>query len=175
MSEPEFLCARCARHMRTCCQTCEIYVSPGDVKRIGDHVGRTDFHEMRRPEDDVYLDHDDDPPWRDHVFRADGTRRVLRRQPSGDCTFLGSQGCTLPLEVRPLVCRLFPYDYDAGGIRQDLAGGCPTHLVRPDWDLIRELDMRPDDAHRWHRQLYEEIQLEQPVSADNASADRHHV
>lgn len=175
MSEPEFLCVRCARHMRTCCQTCEIYVSPGDARRIATYVGNDEFHEFRRPEDAAYLDHDDDPPWRDHVFRRDGSRRVLKRQPSGDCTFLGPQGCILPLEVRPLVCRLYPYDYDAGGIQDEPARGCPTQLVRPGWDLIQELNMNLQDAQRWHRQLYEEIQLEESVSPGNVTADRHHV
>ncbi len=49
MSDPEFLCVRCARHMKTCCQTCEIYVSPGDVERISAHTGRRDFYEFRAP------------------------------------------------------------------------------------------------------------------------------
>ena len=54
---------------------------------------------------------------------------MLKRQPDGDCTFLGEQGCVLPLETRPLICRLYPYDYSEQGIRDELAAGCPLELA----------------------------------------------
>ena len=41
-------------------------------------TGRDDFYEFRVP-DPVYPDQDDDPIWREHVFRADGSRRMLKR------------------------------------------------------------------------------------------------
>jgi Fe-S-cluster containining protein len=156
----EFLCVRCARHRKTCCQTCEIYVSPGDLQRVAAHTGRSDFSEFRAPANPLYADQDDDPPWRDQVFRPDGTRRVLRRQANGDCVFLGPHGCQLPLEVRPLVCRLYPYDYNADGILPELSPGCPLELLAPGQGLIAALDMHLADAQRWHQQLYAEIGLE---------------
>jgi Fe-S-cluster containining protein len=162
MSDHEFLCVRCARHMKTCCQTREIYATPGDVERIAAHTQQDDFYHYQVPDDPDYLDHDDDPSWRDHVFRDDNSRRVLKRQPNGDCTFLGPQGCVLPLEVRPLVCRLYPYDYTEDGIRDELSQGCPLELVPPGQSLLVALDMKLADAQRWHRQLYEEILLEDP-------------
>jgi Fe-S-cluster containining protein len=161
----EFLCARCARHQKTCCQFVEIYTSPGDVQRISDYTGRDDFYEYRGPDNPVYLDHDDDPVWRDNVFLADGTRRLLKRLPNGDCTFLGPQGCTLSLEVRPLICRLYPYDYDEQGIKPVLAEGCPLELLRPGQELIPTLNMNLQDAERWREQLYEEIRLEKTTDA----------
>ena len=157
MSTEEFLCVRCARHMKTCCQTSEIYVTPGDVQRIGEFTGRDDFKEFRAPEDPIYLQLDDDPVWIEHVIRPDGTRRVLKRQENGDCTFLGNHGCVLPLETRPLICRMYPYDYDANGIRDDLANGCPMELLRPGQGLVAALEMNRADAQRWHRQLYAEV------------------
>ena len=163
MSNEEFLCARCARHMKTCCQTPEIYVTPGDVERIANHIGRRDFAHFRVPTDPVYLEEDDDPVWQEHVVREDNTRRVLKKRPDGDCSLLGPQGCTLPVEVRPLVCRLYPYDYDERGIRDELAGGCPVELLRPGQVLLEVLGMKIDDARRWHKQLYEEIRLENDV------------
>jgi hypothetical protein len=89
--------------MKTCCQTAEVYVTRGDVRRIEEHSGRTDFHEFRQPENPIYQPDDqfDDPVWQENVFQPDGSRRVLKREAGGDCTFLGSAGCTLPLEVRP--------------------------------------------------------------------------
>lgn len=156
----EFLCVRCSRHMRTCCQFSEVYVSPGDLKRIEAHTGRADFTEFRAPVNPSYADQDDDPPWAEHVFRADGARRVLKRLPEGDCTFLGPHGCVMPLEVRPLVCRLYPFDYDANGIRNELSHGCPVELLKPGQGLLEALDMQETDAERWRAQLYQEILLE---------------
>lgn len=160
MADDELLCVRCARHTRTCCQRCEIYTTLGDVERIAHFTGVADFTEFRVPEDPDYLDQDDDPVWSTHVFRSDRSRRVLRREPNGDCTFLGEQGCRLPLEVRPLVCRLYPYDYTADGLREELSPGCPLELLRPEQDLIAALRMNRSDARRWHEQLYREIRAE---------------
>lgn len=160
MSSEEFLCVRCARHTVTCCQRSEVYVTPGDVERIAAHTGRADFSEFRAPGNVEYLPQDDDPAWRDRVFRPDGTRRVLRREANGDCTFLGPRGCTLPLEVRPLICRLYPFDYTEAGLRDKLASGCPLELLRPGEQLLTALDMRRSDGERWHQQLYTELRRE---------------
>ena len=176
MNDEEFLCVRCARRRKTCCQISEIYTTPGDVRRVAEFTGRSDFHEFRAPDNPSYADQDDDPEWRRNVFRPDGARRVLKRRPDGDCTFLGAQGCTLPLEVRPLICRIYPYDYTAAGILPELSEGCPVELLRPGQSLIAALDMRLEDAQRWHRQLYDEIREEQhadplPVVANSPEPD----
>jgi Fe-S-cluster containining protein len=165
LEQTEFLCARCARHMETCCQTSEVYVTPGDVERIADHVGGRDFYEFRPPDDPIYLQQDDDPIWPQLVFkRPDGMRRVLRRRPGGDCTFLGEAGCTLPLETRPLICRIYPFDFNEQGIHDRLANGCPLELLRPGMTLLEELDMRRDDAERWRQQLYAELPQERTAN-----------
>jgi|GEM_PF-295943 len=163
MENKEPLCSRCAQRRRTCCQICEIYVTPGDVQRIRAFTGRDDFYEFRRPADPGYLDQDDDPEWARCVFRPDGTRRVLRRTDSGDCSFLGPGGCQLPWEVRPLVCRLYPVEYTADGLKKELADGCPSELLPPGQDLLQALDMTWEKAANWHRQLYAEIHLEPHV------------
>lgn len=167
MTAEEFLCVRCARHMKTCCQTSEVYVSPGDEARIRAHSGQNDFTEFRTPDDPVYLLNDDDPLWRDRVFRPDGTRRILRRRENGDCVFLGAAGCVLPLETRPLVCRIYPYDYNEAGIKPALARGCPLELLPPGQDLTVALDMNYAQAEGWRKQLYEELLLEPDHSAEN--------
>lgn len=160
LDDGDFLCVRCARRQKTCCQTCEIYCTPGDVARIETHTGETDFTEFRPPDDPVYLDQDDDPTWSSHVFREDDTRRVLKRKANGDCRFLGDAGCSLPYETRPLVCRLYPFDYNAEGIREELCSGCPTHLLPEGVGLVQALDMNRADAVRWHGMLYEELKRE---------------
>ena len=156
----EPLCARCARHTTTCCQWSEVFVTTGDVARIVAHTGRRDFFEYRAVDNPNYGDQDDDPVWRDHVFRPDGTRRVVRHQANGDCWFLGPIGCVLPLEARPLVCRLYPFDYTSEGIQDELAEGCPLGLLRPGQELLPVLNMRREDAVQWHRQLYDEMRCE---------------
>ena len=175
MSNEEFLCARCARHMKTCCQTSEIYVTLGDVERIADHIGRRDFFHFRVVTDPVYLEEDDDPVWQEYVVREDNSRRVLKRMPDGDCSLLGPQGCTLPLDVRPLVCRLYPFHYDERGIRDEPASGCPLELLQPGQQLIETLQMKLDDAQRWHKQLYQEIRENEsqpvPTAAGSDSPD----
>jgi uncharacterized protein len=94
------------------------------------------------------------------VFRPDGSRRVLDREENGDCTFLGEKGCTLTLDVRPLVCRLFPHSYNEQGIQAELSEGCPTSLLEPGKTLLVTLDMRRSDADRWHKMLYRELEME---------------
>lgn len=157
---PDHLCARCARHQKTCCQTREIYATPGDVQRIADFTGRTDFYAYRVPANPEYLDQDDDPAWRDNIFRSDMSRRTLNHQPNGDCTFLGPVGCVLPVDVRPLVCRIYPFDYTEEGIADELASGCPTQLMVPGETLLGCLDMTQVVAEGWRRQIYEEIREE---------------
>ncbi|MCA9086279.1 MAG: YkgJ family cysteine cluster protein [Planctomycetaceae bacterium] len=160
MSHDEFICVRCARMTKTCCQRSEIFVTLGDVGRIESHSGETEFSEFRRPDNPEYADQDDDPLWRNSVFQDDGSRRVLKRQPNGDCTFLGTQGCRLPLEIRPLICRLYPFDYSEAGLQPELATGCPLELLQSGQSLLMALDMKPSDAERWHQQLYAELRQE---------------
>ncbi|MCL4191093.1 MAG: YkgJ family cysteine cluster protein [Thermoguttaceae bacterium] len=160
----ESICVRCARQGKTCCQKCEIYVTIGDVGRIHDHIGKEGFYEFRVPDDPAYLDQKDDPLWQESVFQPDGSRRVLRRLANGDCTFLGPCGCVLPLEVRPLVCRLYPYEYNQEGILAELSQNCPTHLLQIGQSLIEALDMNLEQASRWHGQLYRELQREKQLT-----------
>lgn len=149
------LCAKCARHERTCCQQTDILVTDGDVRRITAHVGRSDFWEYRPPSYPI-TPQPADPNWLHYTLRPDGTRPLLKHQASGDCTFLTSTGCSLPVEVRPLICRLYPYDYT----EQRLTGtvpGCPLYLVAKGQTLRQSLGMQLVDAKRWRQQLYLEL------------------
>ncbi len=158
-SSEETLCVRCARRQKTCCQTREIYCGAGDKRRIVRYVGREDFYRFAVAAPD-YLDQDDDPPYRDWVFRPDGSRRILKKQTGGDCVFLSPAGCALPMDVRPIVCRLHPLDYDHRRVKAEFSDGCPTDLLTPGETLLDALGMRPEDAERWRRQLYAELPLE---------------
>lgn len=155
--EEEFLCARCSRHQRTCCQDTEIHVSLADVRRIQPFVEGVEFTEYRAPGDPVYDQRIEDPFWHKHVFRTDGTRRILKQHTNGDCFFLAPAGCSLPAECRPIVCRLYPFDYTANGLAPQPASGCPLELLPPGSELLPTLGMNRDDAERLRAQLYLEI------------------
>jgi Fe-S-cluster containining protein len=153
----EFLCARCAKRQETCCQRTDIVVTDGDISRVAAYTGQRDFIEFRTAGKPEYIDQDDDPLWRDATFLPDGTRRVVKHRENGDCTFLGSAGCSLPYETRPLICRLYPFEYSEAGVAEELASGCPRHLLPDDVDLAEALAMKREDAERWHNQLYSEL------------------
>ncbi len=151
------LCARCARQGKTCCQGREIYLTPGDMRRISAFTGEFRFAEWIRTTDPAYLDQGDDPLWRQHVFRGDGSRRILKRSPNGDCLFLGSLGCRLALEVRPLLCRLHPFTYTADHIDSEPDTDCPRHLLVAGESVFEAIHMSIELARQWHHQLYEEV------------------
>lgn len=115
---------------------------------------------MRTPSDPVYLHHPDDPIWLETVIQPDSTRRVLVRRDNGDCRYLSATGCILPATIRPLICRIYPYDYNENGLVERLASGCPVQLLRNDETLLDSLGMQREEAERWHKQLYIEIREE---------------
>lgn len=161
-SEQLHPCARCARTQKTCCQRAEILVTSGDIRRIGDHSGRADFWSLREPEDTGYLEDDpDDPNWQRFTADCQGRRRMLNRRPNGDCTFLGPQGCVLPLETRPLVCRLYPFAFNERRLTGVDDGYCPTNLFVKTNErgktMLTVLNMDPRDGERWRSALYHEL------------------
>jgi Fe-S-cluster containining protein len=161
MSTDVSLCALCAARGLTCCQGADrdIYITLGDLDRIKAFCGRDDFYEFRRPTDPDYADNDEDPVWAACVFKPDGSRRVLKKTAAG-CCFLKADGCALPLQIRPLVCRIYPYDYNYVGFYTAFAEGCPVNLLPPGRTLDQCLGMNFSEAQDWHNILYSEIQLE---------------
>ena len=74
--------------------------------------------------------------------------------------------------MRPLVCRLHPFEYTEAGISEELSDSCPSHLLKHGQTLLIALDMNLEDARRWHRQLYAEIRGE-PVREQGTSLGDH--
>ncbi len=149
-------CPRCAQLGKTCCQRCDVLVTIGDRRRMETHGVTGEFWERRASTSPDYLDQPDDPSWLRWVFRPDGTRPVLKRRPNGDCSFLSARGCTLAMEVRPLVCRLYPYEYTERGLT-GVSTDCPSEVIRPGSTILKTLDVRREDAIRWHQMLYSEL------------------
>lgn len=162
------MCEFCAREGKTCCQGRDIYVTKGDVVRISCFLGHKDIFEFRKASDPSYLNNQEDPIWMEYVFRPDTSRRVLKTTPSGDCCFLTNTGCALPMNIRPLVCRIFPLSFHAGGFHPWFEKACPVHLLASGQTLNQNLGITEADAILWHRMLYSEILLEKdPNSSFN--------
>jgi Fe-S-cluster containining protein len=156
MHDHEWGCAKHARLGKTCCQTSEVLVTSGDKVRIRDFTGSEDFWRDTWPADPGYADDGSDPGWT-LAFHVDGSRPTLKRRENGDCTFLGEAGCVLPLEVRPIVCRLYPFLYDENGLSKVFSDRCPPEVVPPGSSIVEVLEMDPGAAERWRAQLYAEI------------------
>ena len=159
MNDEESLCSRCAREGVTCCQFTRIFLTRGDMERIT-ASGVRDFHEyVNIPwAGDAELD----PAWR-RTFRADGQRRVLRHHPDGKCLLLGAGGGGLDLTARPLLCRLYPFDYDDGRIKGVHAHRCPYPESANAPLLLALLGMNRERAEVWRAEFYREIEAEFPA------------
>ena len=116
-----------------------------------------DFFEFRPPADPAYFASVDDPPWMQHVFRLDGTRRVLKQQPDGDCIFLTSCGCSLKLEVRPLICRLYPLTYTVTGVQTETDERCPANRFCNGRSVLEIFGISMETVLGWHADLYLEM------------------
>lgn len=154
-------CLSCASQGHTCCQGHDIYVTRGDCSRIEHFTGTSRFFEYRGCSIADYADQDDDPIWRQYVFCKDGSRRVLEQSADCNCLFLGAAGCALPLNTRPLVCRLYPHLYSAAGIAGRWDDECPATRSQAA-PLIEQgiAGVQFQQAAQWHRMLYTEIQWE---------------
>ena len=161
MTPPLHPCARCAQLQRTCCQRAEIVLTEGDVVRIQAHGASSAFVEFRAPSDPAYTELDPaDPDWVRLTVRPDGTRRMLTR-PDDACTFLGPQGCVLPTDVRPLVCRIYPFTYTERGLAGESPDYCPTAVLAPRGEpMAQVLDMTAAEAEQWRCQLYAELRAD---------------
>jgi len=153
------LCVVCAEQGRSCCVDRDILVSSGDVERIASHTGSNGFYELRSPGSPAYLDQDDDPLWNLCTVQLCGRRKVLRHNAPGICWFLTELGCRLPEEIRPLVCRLHPVEFNAERI-SGLSAECPAERLAPGDNLLNNLEMDLVRAEQWRRQLYAELQTD---------------
>lgn len=156
------LCFKCSLNGTSCCKGTQICLTSGDIVRISRFLGIRHFFTIEMP-DIVYLDPGDDPTWIALTIRPDGQRRVLKRTMDKSCTMLGENGCQLPLLVRPLVCRLHPYEFTEKGI-SGVDPTCPISQER-DWPSVMEqLGMAVSATNQWHSMLYCELR------SDKASA-----
>ncbi|MBN1409217.1 MAG: YkgJ family cysteine cluster protein [Spirochaetales bacterium] len=150
------ICNECVKTRTSCCNNREIFLTPGDIFRISNYTGSVDFFSFEKVGDISYLEQPDDPNWNKYTLRNDGTRRVLIRRENRDCLFLKTNGCELPMDIRPLLCRLHPVLYNEEritGFEKD----CPAEILPPGVTLLDSLGMDLETCEKWRTQLYNEI------------------
>jgi len=144
----------CASAGGSRCVNMQIYLTGGDIARIEAVTGNHDFIRYEMPWSWCERDADD-TRWQNHVFGC-MRHRVVRRRADKSCCFLGERGCALDLETRPLVCRLYPYEYTPDGIK-GLHPGCPaSRSVHPEMDL-EGMGMISERVAAWYAAFYEEL------------------
>jgi Fe-S-cluster containining protein len=164
----EHICAKCGRDEEWggCCLGSEVAVTSGDIERVAAYVGSYDFYERKgiaehlraRYSNPDYVP-DGDHHWVRIVFDREGKRPVLRHHPDGYCIFLeNGKGCRLPMDVRPLYCRIYPFDFNAEGITGLVKNGCPAHLLPEGRTLLDALEMDEATGESWRNQMYREFE-----------------
>ena len=151
-------CARCAASGYTCCHNTRIILTHGDLARIVAVAG-DGFYEYVEAGKAGKRDLETDPIWAG-LFASGRLLRVLRRRPDGSCHFLAENGCRLTLEARPLLCRLYPYDYTHTSITGVHAPYCSEPECGDPDLLLALLGMNREAAEQWRSDLYREIEEE---------------
>lgn len=75
-----------------------------------------------------------------------GRRLRLRLSDAGACCFLGAAGCRLPVDARPLYCRLYPFAINPHGrLMVLMSGSCLAQEGARSWrEVLKRLDMTED-------------------------------
>lgn len=113
------VCVRCAAASGTCCTLepgQEEYCFPisAQERAAMERAGAEAGHFFREANTPVFVDnlcrlfHGESLRIR-RLFPEGGFHDRVAITPEGACTLLGSQGCLLPRQARPLYCRLYPF------------------------------------------------------------------
>jgi len=146
---------RCARVGTSCCKNYQISLTTGDIQRVSDFLGHQNFFTLEPPVPEE-INPEYDPQWLPLIMESMGRVRVLKRTAEKNCSMLTENGCQLPYDCRPLICRLYPYTYTEEGI-VGIGASCPISREK-DWGAILEqLDMPADKARQWLCLLYTEV------------------
>lgn len=161
-------CMNCARAGTSCCKGYQILLTAGDLERISGVLGDRAFFTFEPPvPEDIAPDYD--PTWLPMIMGTAGHVRVLKRTPEKNCCLLTPDGCCLPFDKRPLICRLYPYTYTEQGIL-GVDPACPISREK-EWGAVLEgLDMPAARATEWLTQLYAEVKSRSPGSGSSNPA-----
>lgn len=161
-------CIECARRGQSCCRNVHIYLTCGDVERIACFQKTDDFYHLA-PLTPDYEDGGGDPAWNPAILDETGRRRVVRQKGNSDCCFLTETGCRLPSDVRPLLCRIYPYDFREGALC-GISSACPVAGESQWLGILEASEMKQTNARDWVAQLYEEIHAERKDKPSRGAA-----
>ncbi len=90
------------------------------------------------------------------ILLPDRHVKVLKRTLDKNCILLSKTGCCLPIDKRPLICRLYPYIYIEQGIL-GIDPECPISQNR-NWErILSGMEMPKEKADVWISLLYNEM------------------
>jgi uncharacterized protein len=148
----------CARIGTSCCTHYQIILTTGDIQRIFDFLGHQDFFTLEPPVlEDIEPDYD--PLWMPLILKPEGVVCVIKRTQEKSCALLTETGCSLPYDCRPLICRLYPYQYTEEGVL-GIDKDCPISVEKEWGGALDTLDMTIDKAKQWISLLYAEVRNE---------------
>jgi len=151
------ICSECAGSRGlSCCEAVQIYVTKGDIERITSFTNSKDFY-FAAPLKGIYRNCDS--TWKDLVLDKNGCRNVIKLTKNGKCVFLKKDGCLLPMTVKPLLCRIHPYEFNEDGIT-GIYKYCPISKMPNSEEILNDMGMSYNMVKKWHAILYREIREE---------------
>lgn len=154
MSDP---CALCAHKGTSCCQKYQVVLTNDDTLRIASYTGNWDFLSIEYPVcEDIEPDYD--PLWLPMILMPDRHVKVVKRASDKKCILLSKTGCVLPIDKRPLICRLYPYIYIEQGIL-GIDSACPISQYKNWESVLSGMEMPKGKAAEWISMLYSEIRF----------------
>lgn len=162
-------CSECSKLQLTCCEleVTEVAITNGDIRRISDYTGRNDFYHLKQVSEEmkyVYENPANVPKgleqYVEYLFDEEGRRNILKKNERNGCCFLTPNGCALPSNIKPIICRLFPYDWnDNRDVWMDFTT-CPKILFKDEQELKELVCLPEEEAKRLIDLLYYEIMNE---------------
>jgi uncharacterized protein len=159
-------CRECSKSGKTCCEICDVIVTNGDIARISAFTGRNDFFLLKPVSEEDRFEYANprnvvkgSEIYVKFFFNEEGRRNVLKRNEKGQCCLLTKDGCVLPFDFKPLVCRLYPYQWnDQRDIWVDCTD-CPTELFKGEQEIKEHVCVSEEEALLLVNLFYDEIMI----------------
>jgi uncharacterized protein len=155
------LCIECSKAGKTCCQLGSgvVLLTEGDIDRINKFTSKNDFWLFEEPKE--YLENriksSFDPNMKYYALSKTGKVHTLKHKPDGNCIFLSDKGCVLPMDTRPLYCRIHPYDFVEDQVTGITFVDCPVEKLKKPGDLPDVINVKFEEAKQWVKMLYKEL------------------
>lgn len=157
------ICKKCSQIIRTCCEkpTVDVALTNADIERIATVTQLRDFYELRDVEGGSYSSpanySKEEEIYIMNIFKKDGRRNVLKHKNNGKCVLLGDNGCIVSFDVRPLLCRIYPYDWNDNREIWLNPTYCPKELFKDENEMVENIAVDLNTARELVDQLYNEI------------------